>query len=74
MSKLCMSLLCGFTAVSALEKVAKTQTSVQSAHSVQRSGVRGSVTFLHAVMEPPRLLPELALALPCCVSDLVHQG
>ena len=32
------------------------------------SGVRSSVTFLHAVMEPPRLLPELALALPCCVS------
>lgn len=34
----------------------------------RESGVRGSVTFLHAVMEPPRLLPELALALPWCVS------
>ena len=34
----------------------------------RESGVRGSVTFLHAVMEPPRLLPELALLLPCCVS------
>lgn len=46
-----------FTAVSALEKVLeKTQTSVQSAHSVQ-SGVRGSVTFLHAVMEPPGYFP-----------------
>ena len=34
----------------------------------RENGVRGSITFLHAVMEPPRPLPKLAPALPCCVS------